>query len=59
MVATATAWRLPGSVCVLVAGYGEGGGLAGRVDERDEVRAGDLAHVESREDRIREVDEPV
>ncbi len=43
---------------VLVAGHGERRGLAGRFDQRDEVRAGDLANVEAREHRVREVDEP-
>ena len=42
---------------VRVAGNRERGRLAGRVDQRDEVGARDLAHVESREHRVREVDE--
>ena len=42
---------------VLVARHGERRGLTGRVDERDEVRARDLADVEAREHRVRKVNE--
>ena len=42
---------------VLVAGHRQRGRLAGRIDERDEVRPGDLAYVEPREHGVREVDE--
>ena len=42
---------------VLVARHRERRGLAGRLDERDEVRPRDLADVEPREHGVREVDE--
>ena len=41
---------------VLVARDGERRGLPGRLGERDEVRARDLAHVEAGQQRVREVD---
>ena len=43
---------------VLVAGDGERRGLAGRLHELDEVRPRDLTHVEPREQRVREMDDP-
>ncbi len=43
---------------VVVARHGERRGLAGRLDERDEVGTRDLADVEAREHGVREVDEP-
>ena len=54
-------WCEPGTKSTVIASSSPGterGRLAGRVDERDEVGARDLAHVESREHRVREVDEP-
>ena len=43
---------------VLVAGYGERRGLAGRLDECHQMRPRDLSHVEPGEERVGEMDDP-
>ena len=59
---TGWTWCEPGTKSTVIASSSPGNrerrGLAGCVHEGDEVRSRDLADVEPREDRVREVDEP-